>query len=52
MPFTDCINEINNTQIDNLKDTDVVIPMDNLIEYSSNHLEVYGNITKVIQLML
>ena len=31
-PFTDCINEINNTQIDNAKDLDVVIPMYNLIE--------------------
>ena len=26
-PFTDCISEINNTQIDNAKDTDVVMPM-------------------------
>ena len=25
--FTDCINEINNTQIDNAKDLDVVMPM-------------------------
>ena len=31
-PFTDCINKINNTQIDNAKDLDVVIPMYNLIE--------------------
>ena len=26
-PFTDCITEINNTQIDNPKDLDVVMPM-------------------------
>ena len=26
-PFTDCINEISNTQIDNGKDIDLVMPM-------------------------
>ena len=26
-PFTDCIREINNTQIDNAKDVDVIMPM-------------------------
>ena len=36
-PFTDCISEINNTQIDNAKDIDAVIPMYNLIEYSNNY---------------
>ena len=35
--FTDCIIEINNTQIDNAKDTDVVMPMYDLIEYSDNY---------------
>ena len=35
-PFTDCISEINNTQIDNSKYVDVVMPMYNLIEYSDN----------------
>ena len=35
-PFTDCISEINNTQIDNAKDVDVVMLMYNLIEYSDN----------------
>ena len=29
-PFTNCINEINNTQIDNCKDIDTVIPLYNL----------------------
>ena len=29
VPFTDCISEINNTQIDNAKYFDVVIPMYN-----------------------
>ena len=27
VPFTNCISEINNTQIDNAKDIDIVIPM-------------------------
>ena len=35
-PFTDCISEINNTQIDNAKHINVVMPMYNLIEYSNN----------------
>ena len=52
-PFTNCISEINNTQIDNAKDIDIVMPMYNLIEYSDNHAkkqEVYGNIVKIYQL--
>ena len=36
-PFTDCISEINNTQIDHAKYIDVVMPMYNLIEYSNNY---------------
>ena len=30
-PFTNSISEINNTQIDNAKDIDIVMPMYNLI---------------------
>ena len=37
VPFTNCISEINNTQIDNAKDIDIVMPMYNLIEYSDNY---------------
>ena len=36
-PFTNCINELNKTQIDNLKDVDVVMSMYNLIDYSNNY---------------
>ena len=36
-PFTDCISEINSTQIDNAKDIDLVMLMYNLIEYSNNY---------------
>ena len=35
--FTNCISETNNTQIDNAKDIDIVMPMYNLIEYSDNY---------------
>ena len=27
VPFTDCISEINNTQVDNAKDFDAVMPL-------------------------
>ena len=43
-PFTDCISEINNTQIDNAKDIDVVMPMYNLIEYSHNYSKTSGSL--------
>ena len=35
--MTNCISEINNTQVDNAEDIDIVIPMYNLIEYSDNY---------------
>ena len=41
-PFTDCISEINNTQVDNAKDIDVVMPMYNLVEYSDNYSKTSG----------
>ena len=36
-PFTNCICKINNTQVDDAKDIDTVMPMYNLIEYSDNY---------------
>ena len=36
-PFTDCISEVNNNQIDYTKDINVVITMYNLIEHSFNY---------------
>ena len=36
-PFTNCISGINNTQIDNAKYIDIVMPMYNLIEYRDNY---------------
>ena len=43
-PFINCISEINNTQIDNAKDIDIVMPMYNLIEYSDNYAETSGSL--------
>ena len=43
VPFTDCISEINNTQIDDAKYFDVVMPMFNPIEYSKNYLKTSGS---------
>ena len=43
-PFTNCISKINNTQIDNAKDIDIVMPMCNLIEYSDNYAKTTGSL--------
>ena len=42
--FINCISEINNTQIDNAKDIDIVMPMYNLIEYSDNYAKTTGSL--------
>ena len=39
-----CISEINNTQVDNAKDIDIVMPMYNLIEYSDNYSKASGSL--------
>ena len=47
-PFTKCISRTNNTEIDNVKDIDIVMPMYNLIEYSDNYSKTsvsYDNLT-------
>ena len=41
---TDCVSEINNTQIDNAKDLDDVMPMYNLLEHSNNYLKTSGSL--------
>ena len=43
-PFTDCISEINNTQIDNAKYLDVMMPMYGLIKYSDNYSKTSGRL--------
>ena len=45
-PFTNCISEINNTQIDNVKYTDVVMPLFDLIEYSNNYSKTLGSLSQ------
>ena len=43
-PFTNCISEINNTQIDNAKNIDIVMLMYNLIEYGDNYAKTTGSL--------
>ena len=38
------VTEINNTQIDNAKDLDVVMPMFNSLEYSDNYSQTSGSL--------
>ena len=42
--FTECIGNINNTQIDNTNDIDVVMSMYNLIENSDNYSKISGSL--------
>ena len=42
--FTNCISEINNTQVDNAKDLDIAMPMYSLIEYSDNYSKTSGSL--------
>ena len=43
-PYTNCISEINNTQVDNAKDIDIAMCMYNLIEYSDNYSKTSGSL--------
>ena len=43
-PFTICTSEINNTQVDNIKDLDIVMQMYDLIEYSANYSKSSGSL--------
>ena len=42
--FTKCISTINNTDIDNAQDIDIVMPIQNLIEYSDNYSKTSGSL--------
>ena len=42
--ITICISKINNTQVDNAKDIDIVMPLYNLIEYSDNYSKTSGSL--------
>ena len=41
-PFTECITKTNGTTTDHAGDLDLIMPMHNLIEYSSNYSETTG----------
>ena len=43
-PFTNCISENDNRQVDNAEDIDIVMPMYNLIEYSDNYSKTSGSL--------
>ena len=43
-PLTNCISETNNTQVDNAKDIDIVMPMYNLLEYIDNYSKTSGSL--------
>ena len=43
-PFTDWINKINNTQIDNVKNLHDFLLMHNLIKYTDNYFKTSGNL--------
>ena len=43
-PFTDCITEINNIQVDDAQKIDVVMPMYNLIGYSDAYSKASGSL--------
>ena len=47
-PFTNCISDINNTQVENAEDIHIVMPMYNLIEYSDNYTK---NIRKFMAIL-
>ena len=42
--FTNCISEINNTQIDNAKDIAIIMPMSDLIKYRDNYSKTFGSL--------
>ena len=41
--FTNCMSKIKNVLIDNAEDLDIVMPMDNLLEYSKNYRKTTGS---------
>ena len=43
-PFTNCISEVNNKQVDNAKDLDTVIPLYSLLEYSPAYEKTSGSL--------
>ena len=48
VPFSNYLNNINNTKIDNRENIDVVIAMYNLIKYSDNCLKSDGKFMAIL----
>ena len=47
-PFINCITKINGIKIDNAEDSDVIMPMYNLLEYNKNYKK---NNRKLVELL-
>ena len=47
-PFTECVSNTNNTEIDNSRDIDVVMPIYKLIQYSDNYSNISGSLCQFI----
>ena len=45
-PFIKCISKISGKKIDNAQDIDIVMPMNNLIEYRDNYSKTSGSLWK------
>ena len=43
-PFINCISKINDVKINNAEDLDIVMPMYNLLEYSTNYRKTTGSL--------
>ena len=43
-PFSNCVTEINNTQLDDVQDIHIIMPMYNLIEYSGVFLKTWRSL--------
>ena len=50
-PFTNCICEMNNSQVDNAKDIDAVMLMYNLLEYSDNYTKIWSTVQYILWLL-
>ena len=48
VPFTNCINRVNNIQVDDAHDIDVLMSMYNLIEYSDHYLKTSGILMTIL----
>ena len=43
-PLSNCMRDMNNTQVDSAEDSDVGMLMYNLLEYSNSHSETFGSL--------